>query len=127
MMKAKDLQAIWEAPDNTRLMKKQTSVRLATHVGARVAALCEIFPAKSKSQIINDLLTAALDDFANSLEFVPGRDVAQDPYTDKILYEDQGQRVSFLNCANKHLKEYEAELGNDDPKLFDAVWTSTKE
>ena len=126
-MKASDLKAVWDAPDNSRLMKKQTSVRLATHIGARISALCDIFPSKSKSQLINDLLAAALQDFENSFEFVPGRDVAQDPYTEEILYEDQGQRVGFLNRANRYLEEYEAEIGNDEPKLFNAVWTSTKE
>ena len=108
-------------------MKKQTSVRLATHIGARIASLCEQFPAKSKSQIINDLLAAALQDFENSLEFVPGREIDQDPHTGKILYEDQGHRVRFLTCANRHLKEYEAEIGNDEPKLFTPVWASTKD
>jgi len=126
-VKASDLRAVWEAPDNTRLMKKQTSVRLATHIGARISALCDIFPSKSKSQLINDLLAAALQVFENSFEFVPGRDAAQDPYTDEILYEDQGHRVGFLNRANRYLEEYEAEIGNDEPKLFNAVWTSTKE
>jgi len=126
-LKASDLKAVWDAPDNSRLMKRQTSVRLATHIGARISALCDLFPSKSKSQLINDLLAAALQDFEDSLEFVPGRDVAQDPHTDQILYEDQGQRVSFLNRANGYLKEYEAEIGNDEPKLFSAVWTSTKE
>ena len=42
-MKAKDLRAVWEAPDNSRLMKKQTSVRLATHIGARIDAICHLF------------------------------------------------------------------------------------
>lgn len=126
-MKASDLKAVWDAPDNSRLMKKQTSVRLATHIGARISALCDLFPSKSKSQLINDLLAAALQDFENSLEFVPGRDIDQDQHTGKTIYEDQGQRVRFLNCANRYLKEYESEIGNDEPKLFDAVWADTKD
>ncbi len=59
-MKASNLSAVWDAPDNSRLMKKQTSVRLATHIEARLSAICAMFPAKSKSQVINDLLSAAL-------------------------------------------------------------------
>ena len=126
-MKASDLRTIWEAPDNTRLMKKQTSVRLATHIGAKISALCELFPSKSKSQLINDLLAAALKDFESSFEFVPGRDIDQDPHTGKILYEDQGQRVRFLNCANGYLKEFEAEIGNDEPILFNTRYADTKD
>jgi len=102
-LKASDLKAVWEAPDNSRLMKKQTSVRLATHIGARIAALCDSFPAKSKSQIINDLLSAALDDFETTFEFKPGREIAQDPGTNKILTEDSGPRVSFIDKATSLL------------------------
>jgi hypothetical protein len=37
-----------------------------------------MFSAKSKSQIINDLLASALDEFADGFEFEAGREKAQD-------------------------------------------------
>jgi hypothetical protein len=125
-MKAADLKAIWEAPDNSRLMKNQTSVRLSTHVGARISAICELYPTKSKSQVINDLLAAALDEFEKSFEFIPGREVGEDPGTREVFAEDVGPRVRFINTANRHLKEIEAELGNSDPVLLDPVWVDVK-
>lgn len=119
-MKASKLSAVWDAPDNSRLMKKQTSVRLATHIEARLSAICEMFPAKSKSQIINDLLASALDEFADGFEFEPGRERAQD-YDGSRQIEiepDEGLRTSFYKKANRFLKEFEREIGNEEPKLF---------
>jgi predicted DNA-binding protein len=121
-MKAKNLSSVWEAPDNTRLMRKQTSVRLATHIEARLSAICEIFPAKSKSQVINDLLAAALDDFADGFEFVPSKEKErEEDFEGETFYEiDCGMRRKFLNRANEYLKQYEKELGNDEPSFFNA-------
>lgn len=119
-MKASKLSAVWDAPDNSRLMKKQTSVRLATHIEARLSAICEMFPAKSKSQIINDLLASALDEFADGFEFKPGKDRERD-YDNSGPIEiepDVGLRASFYTRANRFLTEYEKEIGNEEPKLF---------
>lgn len=120
-MKASNLSAVWEAPDNTRLMKKQTSVRLATHIEARISALCEMFPTKTKSQIINDLLAAALDEVAGGFEFVPGKERQLDYEAQREIAPDEGQRVRFLDLANKYLKEYEKEFGVEEPHLFNTV------
>ena len=120
-MKAKNLSAVWDSPDNSRLMKRQTSVRLATHIEARIAALCEMYPARTKSQFINDLLAAALDQIGESFEFVPAKDVFEE-YTDQgpCLFEsDVGKRTKFLKLANNFLVQYELEIGNEEPTLFE--------
>jgi len=122
-MKAINLSSVWDAPDNSRLMKKQTSVRLATHIEARISAICEMFPAKSKSQVINDLLASALDEFADGFEFEPGKERAQDyDQSGPIEIEpDVGLRHSFYVRANRFLKKYEKEIGNEEAKLFNAT------
>lgn len=61
-MKASSLHDVWAYPDDTRLTPKQYSFRLSIHVAAMVAALCGLYPQKSRTQIITDLLTSALDD-----------------------------------------------------------------
>jgi hypothetical protein len=77
-MKASSLHDIWESPDNTRLTPKQFSFRLPIHIAAKVAALCEMYPQKSRTQIIADLLTSALDEFEQNLPMALG-----DPITDE--------------------------------------------
>ncbi len=121
-MKATHLSNFWQMPDNTRLMKRQTSVRLAVHIEAKIAALCDLYPGKSKSQLINDLLSAALDDLESGFEKVKGNHIGQDYDVAKQqqteLYYDVGPRRAYLDSVNKHLAVYEAELGNDSPSLY---------
>ena len=130
-MKASDLRAVWEAPDNSRLMKKQTSVRLATHIGARIEAIARLYPSKTKSQVINDLLASALTDFENGFEFLPGDDKDREldydvsehsgEFREVIIEPDVGKRREYLTKANEFLVEFEKEIGNDKPKLFQTV------
>lgn len=119
-MKSSQLVAVWSAPDNSRLMPKQTSVRLATQNEARIAALCDLYPSRSKSQIINDLLATALDEVADGFEFVPGpiRELEHDGHHEYEIAEDIGERVRFLNLANKYLVEFENALGVKEPKTL---------
>lgn len=83
-MKPKDLVTVWAAPDNSRITSKQYSFRLPVHVAAKIAALCELYPTKSRTQIVGDLLSAALqgvEDGPGRQGFDPGtaeRDAARD-------------------------------------------------
>ena len=68
-MKTKELASYWATPDNTRLTAKQFSLRLPIHIAAKISALCKIFPNKTRTQIIGDLLATALEDIENSFEY----------------------------------------------------------
>ena len=56
-----NLTALWAGPDNSRLTSKQYSFRLPVHVAAKIAALEEMYPQRSRTQIVGDLLSAALE------------------------------------------------------------------
>lgn len=123
-MKTEHLHDLWAGPDNSRLTTKQFSFRLPVHIAAKVAALCELYPAKNRTQIVADLLTAALDHLEKSLPQAPGEPV-EARYNDEIamqigqpgdkLYYLGGVRGRFHELANKHYGELEAELGNENP------------
>jgi len=123
-MKTEHLHDLWAGPDNSRLTTKQFSFRLPVHIAAKVAALCELYPAKNRTQIVADLLTAALDHLEKSLPQAPGEPV-EERYNDEIamqigqpgdkLYYLGGVRGRFHELANKHYGELEAELGNENP------------
>ena len=70
-METKDLVKLWNAPDNTRLTPKQMSIRLPLHVAAKISALCEMFPKKTKTEIIGDLLATALEAVAEGFSSNP--------------------------------------------------------
>jgi hypothetical protein len=104
-MEAKRLLENWIGPDNSRLMRNQTSMRLSVHVAAKISALCEMFPQRTKTQIINDLLSTALGELEGSLENIPywgpskeGEDIPT-------------QKTDYDALVDKHLAEIEASDG----------------
>lgn len=136
-MKASNLHDAWASPDNTRLTPKQYSFRLPIHVAAKIAALCEMYPQKSRTQIIADLLTSALDDLEQNLPMALGDPISgEDEHNERMLaeYEQReyvpyftvaGPRARFRWASNKHFEELEKELGNDKPDLlFTELYTT---
>jgi hypothetical protein len=66
-MDPRDLVKVWDAPDNSRLTPKQWSIRLPIQVAAQINALCALYPRKTKTDIIGDLLATALAQLAEAL------------------------------------------------------------
>lgn len=112
-MKAKDLLTIWDAPDNSRLTSKQFTVRLPIRVAAQIAALNELYPRKSKTEIIGDLLATALDEVVANLptwNYGPGPvDLTS---TGEEIWHQQGPGVEFPQLVKKYLQELEKEEGH---------------
>jgi len=111
-MEPKDLVKVWSAPDNSRLTLRQMSIRLPLHVAARVSAIAEMFPTKSKTEIIGGLLASALDQFEEGLSAEPTK---SDRYAADIAGVELegrmwGERGKYGALWQKHLKELEAEF-----------------
>lgn len=116
-MKASDLANAWGSPDNSRLTSKQSSFRLPVHVAAKLAALSEMYPQKTKTQMVADLLSAALADLEQGLPSFPGKFFTDDEQ-DGPLFEAIGPAERFRTLTNKHYIELEKELGNESPTPF---------
>lgn len=135
-MKTSHLHDVWAAPDNSRLVSKQFSFRFPVHIAAKIAALSEIYPQKNRTQIVADLLTAALDDLEKNLPFKiieadPEIQIMQNEYHRDLevpletVHEMAGTRSKYRILCNKHYKALEKELGNDEaPKLYESVYGS---
>ena len=109
-MKPKDLANVWDAPDHSKLTPKQFSLRLPIQVSAKISALCKMFPRKTKTEIIGDLLSTALDQFAEGLDGFNGKHLGTHPDTKEDFYEDIGECARFHQLTEKYLKELEAEI-----------------
>ena len=116
MIQPADLHKVWAAPDNTRLTAKQFSFRLPVHVAAKLSALCETFPQKTRTQIVGDLLATALEDFERSFPSFKGEYVGTDPISGERIFKDVGPSLRYQNLVNRHYKELEAELGTENPQ-----------
>lgn len=129
-MKAEHLHDLWSSPDNSRLTSKQLSFRLPVHIAAKIAALCEMYPTKNRTQIVADLLASALDSLEKSLPEALGDPLSQeDEHQERYiadhmgreyvpLYFLWGERGRFRNLSNTQYREMEKELGNDSPALL---------
>ena len=119
-MEGSYLHEAWSAPDNTRLVSKQFSFRLPVHVAAKLAAIGEMYPTKTRTQIVADLLTLALDNFEKELPEIKGEFSEASQFFDdgNAYYNIEGPRKSFWELSNKHFQELEAELGNPDVKAL---------
>jgi hypothetical protein len=104
-MEPKDLVKVWEAPDNSQLTPKQISIRLPLHVASKIAALSELYPRRSKTELIGDLLATALDQV--------GQGFSDDP--DGPDYDDRSPSDRFYQLWQRHLKELEKEAGITQP------------
>jgi len=136
-MKASNLHDAWASPDNTRLTPKQFSFRLPLHVAAKIAALCEMYPQKSRTQIMADLLTSALDELEQNLPMGVGSPIDHESeYVERMLANHNGEdyvplfylggaRGKFRNLSNSHFEELERELGNEksEPLFADFIVT----
>ncbi len=120
-MKTEELLRVWNAPDNSKLTPKQMSIRLPLHVAASISALTELYPRKTKTEIIGDLLSTAIDELVQSLSD------EQYPYYDEKFSKDEpvhiftSERDKFYDLKKKYLEEFENEIkkGNGRQKPSD--------
>lgn len=114
-MKAADLVTVWSAPDNSRLTAKQYSFRLPVHVAAKLAALEDLYPTRSRTQLVGDLLAAAIAEVERKLPTYAGRQVDRDPDTGEDMFDAEGPGKIFRDLANKYYAEIERDQGNENP------------
>lgn len=120
-MNPKDLTKVWDAPDHSRLAPKQTSIRLPILVAAKINALCEIYPRKTKTEIICDLLSTALDQLEDGMESAKGDFVEYEPgpHGEKLsVYEDVGLKGRFRSRTLRNLRELEKEAEIKEPMSY---------
>ncbi len=113
-MESKDLAKVWNAPDNSKLTKKQTSIRLPILVAAKIEALCLMFPRKTKTELIGDLLATALEQMEKGLPMTRGRAFSEDD----SLYCGEGPRATFLSNTEAFLRTFEKDAGTTEPTPF---------
>lgn len=120
-MKSSDLHNVWSSPDNSRVTSKQYSFRLPVHVAAKLAALCEMYPHKTRTEIVGDLLSTSIEDVIKSIPVYEGEIIHILPDGEEIRAEI-GPRVDFWQIADKHYQALEKEMGNENPpSIFDAL------
>jgi len=109
-MKVIDVLKQWSREASESRTAQEYAVHLPLHQAAQVHALAEMFPGRTETQIITDLLSAALEELEGALPYQAGeRVIAEDEYGDP-MYEDVGPTPRFQELTRKHLQRLAAEL-----------------
>ncbi|HYK89916.1 MAG TPA: hypothetical protein VE398_14160 [Acidobacteriota bacterium] len=109
-MRPRDLFKAWHAPDSAQLTARQFSIRLPVHVAAKIAALCEMYPKKTRTDIIGDLLSSALVKIEAGLPTIQGEEMHG--------YD----RTRFRTLAARYLREFGAEPGRQRNSKFSRTY-----
>jgi hypothetical protein len=69
---------------------------------ARLLALHEMYPGRTREQLLLDIIAAALDELEEALPYIQGdKVIAEDEFGDPI-YQDVGPTPQFLELTRKH-------------------------
>ena len=122
-MEPQDLLKVWDIPDYGKLAPKQVSMRIPILMAAKIAALCELYPQKTKTEIIVDLISTSLEQLEKSMPSKKGMKLNDEPdfppgETPYNTYEDIGIKGKFHDFAEKHLRTLEKESGIEEPMPF---------
>jgi len=115
-MEPQDLVHRWHEEPKYPLTPKQISIRLPIDVAAKIAALCEIYPGRTKTEIIADLVASSVDQLVRALPSEKGELLEQESIPGRIkVFQDVGPKGRFLEGTARHLRQLEKEVGHPEP------------
>ena len=104
-MRIAELLQRWSDAGQSRLGARAYAIDLPLRDAARVEALHLMYPGRNESQLMADLIRAALDELEVAMPYVPGsRVIAEDDYGDPI-YEDLGPTPRFYSLSHEILRK----------------------
>ena len=102
-MKLADLIPAWEKASGQQTLENRFELELPPHEAARIHALAQMYPGKHATDIIADLLIAALDELEASMPYVPGYQVISKDDTGEPIYDDIGPTPLYRELTKKLL------------------------
>lgn len=112
-MNVKKLVGLWEEHAQGTLTQESYQINLTLQDAARIEALSEMYPRRTKEQLISELLSASLSDLESSFPYRPGNEVAATDELGDPIYEDIGPTPSYLTLTRKHLARYKKDQLDD--------------
>lgn len=110
-MNITDLMTAWESSPSGHLSASEYRIRLPLSDAAKIAALVDMYPSRNETQIISELLTAALNELERALPYVQGdKEIARDDQDDPI-YEDVGPTPRFIALSKQYMVALEKDSG----------------
>jgi hypothetical protein len=108
-LRFKELLDSWQQGAASTRTAAEYAVRLPLDDAARLHALAELFPGRTREQLITDLLSAALQEIAAAIPYVPGDKVISRDEQGDPLYEDVGLTPRLIELTRKHRQRIQAQ------------------
>jgi predicted DNA-binding protein len=105
MSSLKELVNQWESHAQAKLTQETYAVRLQVEDAARLNALAEMYPKRSKEQLLSELLSAALSQMEASFPYVQGTKVIATDEMGDAIYEDVGPTPRFMELTRQYLHQ----------------------
>lgn len=106
-MTVHQLVEFWEKSFSGPLTATTYQLRLPMEDAAKIEALAEMYPKRSRESIITDLLSAALGELVTGLPYVQGNQIIARDEEGEPIYEDIGPTPRYLQLTRKHLSRYQ--------------------
>lgn len=105
-----------KSSNQRQLARKPYSVRLPSVLAARLEALHEMYPRKSRSELIGDLLGLGLAQVERAWPSANAETVEFHPDSRQPIYLLTGPFAEFRGLAHKHHSAMARELERDEPE-----------
>ncbi len=100
-----DLVGIWDQQASGELVQERYRVALTVEDAAKIEALAELFPGRSREQLIAELIGTALDELVASFPYEQGSRVITHDEEGDPVYEDVGYTPRYLALVEKHVEK----------------------
>lgn len=104
-MMLKELVAQWESHAHGVLTIDTYAVHLLVEDAAKIDALAEMYPKRTKDQLISELLSAALGQLEESFPYVQGTAIVATDEMGDAIYADIGPTPRFMELTKKYLAQ----------------------
>lgn len=101
-MSFKELLESWREQAAVPRTAASYAVQLPLDDAARLAALAEMFPGRTREQLITELLGVALKEIVAAMPYVPGTRVISSDEQGDPVYEDTGPTPRFMALSRSH-------------------------
>jgi hypothetical protein len=93
----------WDSEAAGELSSESYSVRLPLDTAAKLEALVDLFPLRTREQFIAELLGVVLDEVVSAFPYVQGENIISRDEEGDPIYEDIGHTPRYLQLVHKHM------------------------
>lgn len=104
-MKIRELVRYWDKHARGRLTDDVYTVALSQNSEVYLAKLQQLYPLKTREELIRDLVSTALDELEASFPYVQGTRVVAYDEEGYEIYEDAGLTPRFIDLSQKYMQD----------------------